>query len=241
MTLKTRLIDILNTMREQQLAFPVYLTKEERNQVGEPDDWSAKDEIIHITVWANYHFENLKLRLKGGTPPDPIYAQILDEKNRSIFDENKDAGWDRVLDDVGASYDRVDNFIKRHSDDLLLEIPPGEERPVWRIIAGSHIIHPMIHLWGYLQHHEHNNLLTDLFGDDFITRLIDLHEDQNWHGTVYYDLACIVALSGRKEEAINTLAKALQLNPKLAEWSQQDSDLESLHDHPAFQALYTDL
>jgi hypothetical protein len=238
MDLKARLIDILNTMREQQLAFPDYLSKEDRNQIGNPDNWSAKDEIIHITVWANYHFKNLELRLSGGTPPDPIYAEILDEKNRSIFDENKDAGWEQVLDDVRDSYDRVDDFIKRCSEEMLLEIPPGEERSVWRIIASSYIIHPMIHLWGYLQHHEYNNLLINLFGDDFFARLIDLQADQNWHGTVYYDMACMVALSGRKEEAINTLAKALQLAPQLAEWSQEDSDLESLHDHPAFQALY---
>ena len=35
------------------------------------------------------------------------------------------------------------------------------------------------------------------------------------------------------------LAEALRLNPDLIEWSKQDSDLDSIRDDPAYQALYT--
>ena len=238
MTLKTRLIDILNTMREQQLAFPEYLTEGERKQAGKPDDWSAKDEIIHITVWANYHLDNLELILEGGTPPGPIFAEIEDEKNRSIFDEHKDTSWNQAFARVNDTYDRIDDFVRHHSDELLLEIPPGEERPVWRIIAGSHIIHPMSHLWDYLQRHGYGEQVIALFGEDFTARLADLVDDEAWQGTVYYNLACIYAREGRKGEAIDTLARVFPLAPHLQDWSKEDSDLDGLRGDPAFKALY---
>ena len=238
MTLKTSLREILNYMREQQLAFPDYLTAEERNQVGEPDNWSAKDEIIHINVWANEHLDRLELLLSGGTPPDSIFGEIEDERNRAIFDEHKDAGWNQALARVRETYNRLDDYLKDHSEELLLEIPAGEERPVWRMIAGGHILHPMIHLWGYLQRHGYNDLLIAIFGENFVARLLELQDDAGWQGTTYYNLACILALSGRKKEAVTALAKALQLEPQLVEWSQKDSDLDILRDDPDFQALY---
>ena len=46
------------------------------------------------------------------------------------------------------------------------------------------------------------------------------------------------ALSGNKESALAGLAEALHLNPELTLWSQQDPDFDSLHDEPAYQALY---
>ena len=239
MTLKTRLIDLLNTIREQLITFPEYLTEEERRQAGKPDNWSAKDEIIHSTVWANHHLDNLELRLEGGTPPDPIYAEIEDEKNRSIFDEHKDASWNQAFDRVNATYERINDFVRRHSDELLLEIPPGEERPAWRIIAGSHIIHPMSHLWDYLQRHGYSDRIIALFGEDFTARLADLVDDEAWQGIAYYNLACVYARAGRKEKAIDTLARVFPLAPHLQDWSKEDSDLDNLRGEPAFKALFS--
>jgi hypothetical protein len=238
MTLKTRLNEILNYMREQELAFPDYLTEEERNQTGSFDNWSAKDEIIHMNVWANRHLDNLELILSGGTAPDPIFGELEDQANREIFDTHKDYGWKQARQMVHDTYDRVTAYVNDSSEDLLLETPPGEERPIWRMIAGSHITHPMIHLWSYLQRHEYNDLLIALFGENFVARLVGMQDDKTWRGTAYYNLACIYALSGEKEKAIAVLAKSLQLAPQMAEWSKQDSDLAALHNEPEFQELF---
>ena len=43
---------------------------------------------------------------------------------------------------------------------------------------------------------------------------------------------------GMKEEALSELTQALALTPQLVDWSKQDPDLNSLHDEPAFNALY---
>lgn len=42
----------------------------------------------------------------------------------------------------------------------------------------------------------------------------------------------------RQARAIEELRKSLQLSPQLVEWSKQDTDLDSLRDDPAYQALY---
>lgn len=56
-------------------------------------------------------------------------------------------------------------------------------------------------------------------------------------GVVYYNLACSYALTGRKEEALVTLKRALALGYSDREHLCNDSDLASLHDDPRFQAL----
>ena len=52
-----------------------------------------------------------------------------------------------------------------------------------------------------------------------------------------YNVACVYALLGQTEEAIDTLARAVAQGYTYKEWIQNDSDFKSLHDHPRFQAL----
>ena len=51
-----------------------------------------------------------------------------------------------------------------------------------------------------------------------------------------YDLACVEALAGERETALQHLQQALQ-SPRLREWAKQDADLDSLRDDPRFTAL----
>ncbi|MBX7121799.1 MAG: hypothetical protein K1X42_06675 [Opitutaceae bacterium] len=55
--------------------------------------------------------------------------------------------------------------------------------------------------------------------------------------TAHYNLACSLALSKRKSEALQTLKIAVELGYKDAEWLSQDPDLEALQGHPEFQKL----
>ena len=54
---------------------------------------------------------------------------------------------------------------------------------------------------------------------------------------VLYNVACLYALEGRKDDAIACLAQAFQAGFGAREWIAQDPDLESLRDDPRFQAL----
>jgi adenylate cyclase len=52
-----------------------------------------------------------------------------------------------------------------------------------------------------------------------------------------YNIACVYALLGQTEEAIDTLTAAVQKGYTHKAWIQNDADFKSLHSHPRFQAL----
>jgi tetratricopeptide (TPR) repeat protein len=54
---------------------------------------------------------------------------------------------------------------------------------------------------------------------------------------VHYNLACSLALSGLREDAVEALRKAVNLGYDDFEAMQNDPDLESVRDHPKFIEL----
>jgi tetratricopeptide (TPR) repeat protein len=59
--------------------------------------------------------------------------------------------------------------------------------------------------------------------------------------TAHYNLACSLALSKRKADALRELREAVLLGYRDFDWMQQDPDLEALKHHPEFQALLATL
>jgi mannose-6-phosphate isomerase-like protein (cupin superfamily) len=57
------------------------------------------------------------------------------------------------------------------------------------------------------------------------------------HATPLYNLACCEALLGRNDDAIAHLRVAFEGRPSLRDIASEDTDLDSLRDEPAFQAL----
>jgi tetratricopeptide (TPR) repeat protein len=52
-----------------------------------------------------------------------------------------------------------------------------------------------------------------------------------------YNKACIEAIIGDTEAALDHLTLAFAQRPRLRNWAQRDPDLASLHGHPRFEAL----
>jgi tetratricopeptide (TPR) repeat protein len=67
--------------------------------------------------------------------------------------------------------------------------------------------------------------VVELLPEDFLAR---------------YNLACSLARAGRPDEAIDALSRAILLGYDDLAHMETDPDLESLHDHPDFQALLGD-
>jgi hypothetical protein len=95
----------------------------------------------------------------------------------------------------------------------------------------------MIHVWDYLLKQNKNDQISNLFGESFAQNLLAVDDDPAWQATVYYNLACVYSLTNQPDPALMNIGKALDLNPDLKEWSQQDADLAAIHDHPDFLAL----
>jgi tetratricopeptide (TPR) repeat protein len=53
---------------------------------------------------------------------------------------------------------------------------------------------------------------------------------------VLYNTACYEALAGRREQALEHLRQAVEIEPKAREWAQTDSDFDAIRDDPDFPA-----
>jgi tetratricopeptide (TPR) repeat protein len=61
------------------------------------------------------------------------------------------------------------------------------------------------------------------------------------NATAHYNLACSLALVKKKSEALRSLRQAIELGYRDVDWMQQDPDLDTLKNHPLFQALLDQL
>lgn len=61
------------------------------------------------------------------------------------------------------------------------------------------------------------------------------------NATAHYNLACSLALSRRKADALRSLRQAVQFGYQDFDWMQQDPDLEDLKKHPEFLKLLVQL
>jgi Flp pilus assembly protein TadD len=61
------------------------------------------------------------------------------------------------------------------------------------------------------------------------------------NATAHYNLACSLALSQRKIDALDELRRAVQLGYRDIDWMQQDPDLEPLKTLPEFRTLLDQL
>jgi tetratricopeptide (TPR) repeat protein len=50
----------------------------------------------------------------------------------------------------------------------------------------------------------------------------------------HYNLACVYAVTGRKEKALSALSRAIGLEPEVRRWALVDKDLSALRDEAAF-------
>jgi tetratricopeptide (TPR) repeat protein len=57
------------------------------------------------------------------------------------------------------------------------------------------------------------------------------------NATAHYNLACSLALSKRRTDALRSLKRAVDLGYDDIDWMTQDPDLDDLKDHPEFVRL----
>jgi non-specific serine/threonine protein kinase len=69
---------------------------------------------------------------------------------------------------------------------------------------------------------------------DWVRRALALEPEDSG---VLYNVACVYALQGQTEEALDCLEKAVEHGLGQKDWMEKDSDLISIRSHPRFQAL----
>ena len=73
--------------------------------------------------------------------------------------------------------------------------------------------------------------------DAAIAELSEFHREHPDRGTTLYNLACAESLAGKREDALEHVRAAVELDPKLAALAADDSDLDAIRDDPEFSAV----
>jgi hypothetical protein len=77
--------------------------------VSNPDSWSVKDNLAHITAWEKKLINWYQTGLQGGKQTLPQWDNpgVVDEINLGIYQKNRDRQLADVLDEYQKSYQRI--------------------------------------------------------------------------------------------------------------------------------------
>jgi len=228
------LLNLASYSRQVEAEFVAELTPPERQAIGVPDDWAAKDLVAHVTTWRERGAEDLKAILRGPLPPEP---KVFDEVNRAIFDQNRGQAWEVVLSRVKISWENFTLALRELTEDILAG-SGGEaqlDRPLWRRVTVDAGNHPVLHYAEFARRRGRVASATQWM-EGLSPLLLAVDPAGEWHGVVHYNLACHYAQTGVPDKALDSLRAALELSPGLKEWSRQDSDLAPLHPDPRFSS-----
>lgn len=93
----------------------------------EPDQWSIKDMLAHITFWESYALTRLQQATHGRTPE--LYGDINDEQLNDINRGAFEAGRAKSLDQVRAEFAQI------HTDllEAIAAVPADEDDAWWSL------------------------------------------------------------------------------------------------------------
>lgn len=226
----------LEVAAARERAFIDALSPEERVADGTFEHWSAKDTLVHIAYWRQ-QMANKLLQLTN--PEVDPWGEDEDATNVIVYERYHNTPWEDVqvmlegsLTNLEAALDGVNQ-----ADLVNTELDPwhGGREP-WKTVIGNSLTHPISHLAGYLVEHGQKEQALQL-QQDANDALLTLDDSPDWRGVALYNLACVQALLGEKEQALAGLDKAFPLAPRLVAWSKEDPDLASLHEDPRFQEI----
>ena len=233
---KNQLLDLVAKSQQSELTFISDLSDEERALAGTSQEWSAKDEIVHIAAWKDTTSHRFMAAM--GKQDPPTYDD-LDAANEEIFQRYRLEGWDFIVRFHEKAYRHLVEQIGLIAEDILVDTELFDwlgGRSLWNRAVHTAYFHPLWHIaLRYSQRgdgQQGNELMEE------VTRnLLSLDEAAYWQAQSLYNLACYYALSGEKEKSIENLSQAFSLSSDMVEWSKTDPDLVSIWDDPSYRAL----
>jgi hypothetical protein len=235
MSILPSLLDLAAFTQTVEADFITGLTLPERQAIGAPDDWAAKDLVAHVTTWRERGAEELKAVRQGPLPPE---AQEFDQINRAIFDENHGQAWEVILRRAKESWVAYVNALRDLNDGLLAASGSTDQpdRPLWRRVTVDAGNHPVLHYAEFARRRGRGASATRWMEGPLLL-LLGVDPADEWHGVLHYNLACHYAQVAMPDKALDSLRLSLGLNPGLREWSKQDADLAPLHPDPRFSSV----
>jgi tetratricopeptide (TPR) repeat protein len=192
---------------------------------AEPCRWTARDHLAHLAAWREYAASVLDAVRTGA--PAPVVADE-DERNAEIYAETRGLSAAEVADRAERSYERLERALDACSDaDLLKPRRSGSDTPVWGVVPGNGETHVAEHLVYW--HLEQGDQAA---AERVARRLYEVETgafpDQRNRAEAAYNLGCFYATVGRRDEAVDLVERALELDRGLRGWALEDPDLEPI-------------
>ncbi|HEX9067348.1 MAG TPA: rhodanese-like domain-containing protein [Ktedonobacterales bacterium] len=239
---KADILGLLRFARECEDAMVESLTAAERDAIGTPENWAAKDYLANIMVWKQLQAGKLEALRHGETVSIWHDMAVIHQINSQAFTEHHSQSFEGVRAEGAKAQATllaaVDHFSEEDLNDPQ-RFAALEGEPVRGETLGNGLWHPLreIASW-YLRSGRREQVLT--LQDAALARVRQARFPASSLGGVLYNQACLFATSGWPERALALLPEALRLRPTLVEWSKHDGDLDSLRDTPAFQAIFAE-
>jgi tetratricopeptide (TPR) repeat protein len=230
MAQKSDLISGIQLAYDETMAFASELSDRERSTPGLVDRWTARDVLAHLGDSNQQMVETLAAGRRGETPPSG-------RSNEEVYHQYKDQPWEVLLTVIRQAYASLFEQVQALNEDELNA--PAEwlnGRVMWRAIAGTGFLHPVIHLaQAFIERGERERAIRL---NDRATDLSErLDDSPDWQGLFLYNTGCFYALMGEKQLALDKLERGFRLSSRLVEFSKQDTDLVSLQVDADFLAL----
>jgi len=196
-----------------------------------PQGWPAALLMFHLGMWRE-RLRNALTAISEGKdyerPPTNTDEFNDAELARGIGTPLLDAASraDHLLNELIELYERVGErpiewTVSRTTTEALLR---------------NSYTHPRLHMFEYYHENGQVGLAHQLF-EEAVTDMRAASAPALVMGTVLYNLACLRAQEGRRDESIDLLKEALPLRPDIKNVAADDSDLRDMRDDPRFQEL----
>ena len=233
---KSKLLELLQKAYQGEQAYATSLTESERLIIGQPDRWSPKDVFAHIAEWKVIMAHRLNAYRRGqdgSTYPD------INAKNAEIFEDYRARSWAEVLALLEQSQAGLVTEVQALSEDQLR----APARFAWQRgdsllmrIPFNAYLHSLFHV-GQLYAERGDRQSGDRLIEAMIQDMIALDNAPHWQARWTYTRACYYAIAQDKPKALADLRQAFAVRPDLIEWSQEDTDLQSLWNDSEYRAL----
>ncbi len=231
------LLSLLKRAHEAQRAWITQLSEAERNTIGTPEQWAAKDILAHVTFWQQVTAERLAAAQNG---QEPHMFGDFQPVNERVFEERRGYSWEQVLADTERVHATLTEYVRAIDAQVLIDsqlFAWMNGRALSVSILGNGFWHPLEHVARFYADRGEPERAAELL-DRAVVQEKALEALPDDRGAALYNLACFYATTGQPDKALPLLPQALRLRPDLVGWSKEDTDLDMLRDMPAFKALY---
>ena len=236
MDLKGKLVELLDICHQNENSFISGINEQEKNLRGTVEQWSVKDEIVHIAAWKGIMCERFRAFHAGQTPPE---FDDWDAINEEIFHRHQENSWSEAVNYLELSNRQLAAQVQSTSEEDLLDAeryPWLKGRSLWKRTLHNGYFHPHWHMAFWFSKHGELDRGKQLM-ETVTDRMGSLDESATWRGQSIYNLACYYSLSGQRDKALDALEGAFDWYPDMKGWAAQDSDLEPLREQARFRSL----